>query len=68
MIGETFFKESGRFSFIRESVVAVHAIGHEARDGILDFMDKEERLFMDFHQNVRNVLAKAYQSSAGFKY
>lgn len=49
---------SGRFPWDRERAVAIAAIGHEARDAILNFMDKEERLFKDFSENVGTIPTK----------
>ena len=53
--GEKFLKEGGRFDFRMEKAVAVATIAFDARDAILEFMEKEERLFKDFEKNVRAV-------------
>jgi hypothetical protein len=46
-------KEGGRFNFRTERAVAVATIASDARDAILEFMEKEERLLKDFEKNVR---------------
>jgi hypothetical protein len=53
--GEKLLKEGGRFDFRTEKAVAVAALAFDARDAILEFMEKEERLFKDFEKNVRAV-------------
>ena len=54
-IGEKSLKEGGRFDFRTETAVAIATLASEARDAILDFMEKEERLFKDFEKNVSTV-------------
>lgn len=55
IIGEAAIKESGRVSFSAETDLAIGALGRNERDAVLDFVEKEERLFKDFEKNVSSV-------------
>jgi hypothetical protein len=54
-IGESVLKEGGRISLSVETAIAAGSLGRDERDAVLDYIEKDERLFKEFEKNVSSV-------------